>query len=312
MIAAVLPGGTFVGSAEARRRNRYAVLAGLNVAGYVPDNSERMSLLRVPRCEWFSTCPTASDKGKDQATVTRVASAGGSAPLTSAKEAEPPSSPVIDMVYETFTARPGGTGEAGPQARRVVVLWIDDSLFGRHWLTRLAILLKDLGLSDDAVRLRVLGPADTVGLVDALNVDLADLHAEAGRLGEDKTKSAQGDEAAKAAAKAKVDPATATADAAKARAERVKAFHDNWQVLARLRLISPNSTAPDEQLLMTGPAANDGPGACSRNFLPVEQAFTRRLEAVRTAFKELGRARSGGANAGCRAAEVLRAHHRHR
>ena len=89
------------------------MLAGLNVAGYVPDNSERISLLRVPRCEWFSACPAASVKGKDQATVTRVASAGGSAPLTSAKEAEPPSSPVIDMVYETFTARPGGTGEAG-------------------------------------------------------------------------------------------------------------------------------------------------------------------------------------------------------
>ena len=283
VIAAVLPGGTFVGSAEARRRNRYAVLAGLNVAGYVPDNSERMSLLRVPRCESFSACPTVvADKGEGQATATRVASADNATAPTSAKDvAQPPPSPVLDMVYETFTARSGGSGEAGEQPRRVVVLWIDDTLFGRHWLSRLAILFKDLGLADDAVRPRILGPADSGGLVDALKVDLVDLRAEAGQLG--KETAPQGDEAAEV----NVDPAKAKADATKAKADKVKAFRENWQMLARLRLISPNSTAPDEQMLATGRAADDGQ-ACSRTVLPVEQVFRQRLDDVQNAFHDSG------------------------
>ena len=47
----MLPGAAQVGAEEARRRTRYAVLAGLNTEGYVPDNSEHMRLMRVRRCE---------------------------------------------------------------------------------------------------------------------------------------------------------------------------------------------------------------------------------------------------------------------
>src|SRR5260370_27290281 len=116
------------------------------------------------------------------------------------------------------------------------------------------------------------GSADSGGLVDALKFDLVDLRAEAGLLG--KETAPQGDEAAKV----KVDPAKAKADAAKAKADKVKAFRENWQMLARLRLISPNSTAPDEQLLATGQAANGGQAACSRTLLPGGQAVKQRLD----------------------------------
>jgi hypothetical protein len=267
VIAAMLPGGTFVGSAEARRRNRYAVLAGLNVAGYVPDNSERMSLLRLPRCESFSGCPSEGDqeqnKAKDPKTANLVASAAN-APAAVNDAARPPPQTMMDMVYETFSAAPNGPAEAGTPPRRVVVLWIDDSLFGRRWLSRVTILLKDLGLSGEGVKLRILGPADSGGLVDALSVDLPDLLKEAGRLEVDKAKAAQGD-------------------------DTTKAFRESWQTLAKVRLISPNSSAPDDQLL-TAAHPSDGQQApndrqlCSRGVQPVEQAFKQQLDDVQKAF----------------------------
>ncbi len=123
VIAAMLPGGTFVGSAEARRRNRYAVLAGLNVAGYVPDNSERMSLLRLPRCESFSGCPDDGDKSKDQKTAGRVASAANDAPPAPDNDAAPSPSPPMDMVYETLqrgAERPRRARRAAAARRRPV------------------------------------------------------------------------------------------------------------------------------------------------------------------------------------------------
>jgi hypothetical protein len=262
VIAAMLPGGTFVGSAEARRRDRYAVLAGLNVAGYVPDNSERMSLLRLPRCQSFSGCPSegnqGQNKGKDQKTANLVASATNDASPTSGNAAVPTSA-MMDMVYETFSAVPNGPGDAGAPQRRVVVLWIDDSLFGRHWLSRVAILFKDLNLSGEGVRLRILGPADTGGLVDALRVDLPDLLKEAGQRGAEKAKAAQGE-------------------------DTTKAFRESWQTLAKIRLISPNSTAPDEQLLTAAHPSDGQQAACSRSVQPVEQAFKQQLDEVQKAF----------------------------
>ena len=277
VIAAMLPGATFVGSAEARRRNRYAVLAGLNVAGYVPDNSERMSLLRLPRCESFSGCPDDGDKSKDQKTAGRVASAANDAPPAPDNAAAPPTaspSPPMDMVYETFSAAPNGPGESGAQQRRVVVLWIDDSLFGRRWLSRVTILLKNLDLSDESVRLRILGPADTGGLVDALRVDLPELLKEAAQRGAEKAKAAPGD-------------------------DHARAFRESWQTLARIRLISPNSTAPDDQLLTAARPSDSPQAACSRTVQPVEQAFKQQLDDVQNAFnnasppgQELGPVRS--------------------
>lgn len=45
VILGLMPGADFVGAEEARRRIRYATLAGLLAQDYVPDNAERLSLL---------------------------------------------------------------------------------------------------------------------------------------------------------------------------------------------------------------------------------------------------------------------------
>ena len=45
VVISLVPGDDFVGGEEARRRLRYATLAGLMAQGYVPDRPERLSLL---------------------------------------------------------------------------------------------------------------------------------------------------------------------------------------------------------------------------------------------------------------------------
>ncbi len=278
IIAAMLPGGAFVGSEESRRRNRYAVLAGLNVAGYVPDNSERMGLLRMPRCKSFGDCPAedATGKGEDGRPPSIVMASGNNTvpapPAPNGEAAKSPPPPLMDMVYETLRARVSGAGDAAAKRRRVVVVWIDDSLFGPRWLSKLAIMLKRLAPPGQDVQLRILGPADTEGLVNALDRDFSTLIEEAGQVGKAKP-NAKGSDAKE---DGKPDGS-------------VKAFRENWQTLTRLRLISPNSTAPDDRLLMAahqtaGQSGKEDP--CSPKAQSMEEAFRQQLEQVRTAFSK--------------------------
>ena len=148
LIAAILPGATFTGVEETRRRARFALLAGLQAEGYVPDDSERMGLVRVPRREWFSGC--VDNKA-----------AGTTDPAKSQGQVSPGQ---MEIVYETLTRQPNGT--SAPQSKRVAVLWIDDTAIGRRWLSTVAILLNDL--APDRARLRILGPSKSDDLVHAL------------------------------------------------------------------------------------------------------------------------------------------------
>jgi hypothetical protein len=178
LIAAMLPGTTLVGLEEMRRRSRYALLAGLNVEGFTPDDSERMGLLRVARCDSFLGC------------TEKTPSAGESAPL--------------EIVYETLSA--GTSGHA-------VVLWIDDTTIGRRWLSAIALLFTELTRGSAAdVKLRIVGPSGSELLARALDADLAELADDVG-------KGRPVDVAAK------------------------------WATLAKVRVISPQSTAPAEQVL---------------------------------------------------------------
>jgi hypothetical protein len=146
LIAAMLPGTALVGADELRRRARYATLAGLNVAGFVPDDSERMGMLRVKRCESLGGC--APDK------------------LTP-----------MELVYETLNA---------PDGRRAVVFWIDDTAIGQRWLTATAMMFVDLTrpTKDNPApanpMLRIVGPSGSGLLVRALQVDLPLLESEHG------------------------------------------------------------------------------------------------------------------------------------
>lgn len=209
LVAAMLPGAALVGSDELRRRFRYATLGGLNVAGFVPNDSERMGFLRVQRCESLKGC--TQDKKSTH----------------------------MDLVYETL---------AGPEGQKAVVLWIDDTAVGHRWLSAVTMMFADLtrptedpdGQKDNWAepRLRIIGPTGSDLLLRALRTDLPALKAEAGR-------------------------------------EKGGAFEMNFAALRKLRLISPLSTTPDEQLRSEAQFLSTcGDGNC------VDREFKYRINAV--------------------------------
>ena len=202
----MLPGAAQVGAEETRRRTRYAVLAGLNAEGYVPDHSEHMRLMRVRRCEGFADC---GDKE-------------GVGPFVQRSRPEA----WMDLMLRSCksrSARRGGIQEArdrhdrpglrdigvargrrerpAPERR---ILSIDDTTIGRRWLSTLAMLLADVSPGGDGVRLRILTPMDPT---------------RCRRLGRRSGRPAKGSRKLKTAG---------------AR----RNFQRNWQTLANLRLIS--------------------------------------------------------------------------
>jgi hypothetical protein len=160
VLAVLVPGAPFVGAEEARRRMRYAVLNGLAAEGFVPVESERIGLLRMPVCATLAC-------GE-------------------------PSPPLLDVPYETLEAEsfktdsvPRDRGLAAAQpGRRVVVLWLDDSALGERWLSALAALFHDLSGSSNSTmpQLRIIGPTYSGAIVQALN-DLRSMADEVGRPG---------------------------------------------------------------------------------------------------------------------------------
>jgi hypothetical protein len=69
VMLALVPGGTWVGADEIRRRARYAALAGLDVQGYVPGDPEHVGYVEEVGCEgWLMRLPfewLSSEGGKD-------------------------------------------------------------------------------------------------------------------------------------------------------------------------------------------------------------------------------------------------------
>ena len=253
VIAAMLPGAAFIGVEEARRRVRYAVLAGLNAEGFVPEDSEHMGLLYVRPCEKLYGCDVeigdfmGSNNAPPQTWDAALKALMGNRHLLKQALAPPP--PRMDILYETLSSRGGTAG----QRRRVVVLWIDDTAVPPRWLSALAILLADV-VSEKA-RLRVIGPFKSDGLVSALVDDLPFL----------------GDDMAKAAGKSM---------------QALELFDKNRATLARLRLINPYSTAPFGQLrwatagLKTLSECTEGAGGKEGAAVKdcVADAFKQRLE----------------------------------
>ena len=149
VIAALLPGASFIGVEEARRRMRYAVLLGLDAEGFVPKDSEHMGLLRVRPCHDFTGCGANTVMGNLQRLLTQAA------PLPAK----------IDIPYETLTTERG-------TIRNAVILWISDTAVGPQWLSTLTVLLGDVAPPHKNVRLRILGPYGSNELVSALGEDL--------------------------------------------------------------------------------------------------------------------------------------------
>lgn len=166
LLLGLLPGADFVGAEEARRRVRYAALAGLLAKDYVPDNAERLSLLEF---DLLSPAPAAGP-----ASGAKAAAAPASAP---AKVRAP-----FVVPYELLTLRTGHRDKPGRQGGRyaqVAVLWVDESALPHRKLDALALLTQQIMGSEARGRphLAVIGPSST----DALRLALADLRCAADR-----------------------------------------------------------------------------------------------------------------------------------
>jgi hypothetical protein len=209
VIVALLPGGTLIGAEEARQRTRYALLAGLNAAGYTPIDSERMGLFKAPLCpSLIESCDSAPPPRSDERAAAEVA--------------------YLDVVFESFTTKAALGDNAND--RRVLVLWVDEKALKRRWLSSVASLLAELmpaGIGGGP-RLRIIGPTRSEGLINAFR-DLDLMAAEGRRLAE--------------------APLLVSDQEAAALVQQLDNFQRRWAVLLRARLVSPGATTPDREVL---------------------------------------------------------------
>lgn len=174
VLVALVPGNAFVGAEEGRRRTRYAVLAGLQAKGYVPDNAERLGLLQLDEA-----------KLSPQAAASNGVRPGLLVPyeLLSA-------SSLSAAVARTSPARPAQAASdvadiaQASRYSQVAVLWVDETALPSRKLDSLALMLHALfepwaAGKREPPPLAVIGPSTT----DALRVALADLRSAAWRLG---------------------------------------------------------------------------------------------------------------------------------
>ncbi|MDR7294855.1 hypothetical protein J2X16_000176 [Pelomonas aquatica] len=182
LVLGLLPGADFVGAEEARRRVRYAALAGLLAKDYVPDNAERLSLLEF---DLLNPAPAVPAKTPP-------------APASAASAAAKAKAPFV-VPYELLTLRtghrdrPGRAGHGGRYAQ-VAVLWVDENSLPNRKLDALALLVQQLmgskarvnasfkgssssDADDGLPSLAVIGPSST----DALRLALSDLRCAADR-----------------------------------------------------------------------------------------------------------------------------------
>jgi len=159
LMPVLLPGGPYAEAAETRRRTRKAVLAGLSVAGYVPEWDEWIGYFEAPLpkvgggsrtrtvipYEWFQKDPLDQSLSENENDLRRR-----------------------------------------PEAPSVLVLWVDENDFPKAGLWRIARLLGDLLSHRSAdlassteevearlklVRIALLGPASSTTLLTMLEED---------------------------------------------------------------------------------------------------------------------------------------------
>jgi hypothetical protein len=202
VVLALVPGNPFVGAEEGRRRTRYAILAGLQAQGYVPDNAERIGLLEFDIQRLTGDCEAAR-------AARRLPSASAPDPAGSAVAAtavNPSNDPPVckepgrvgapkasdkakfTVPYELLAKRNRHreSDTTGPVRRfeQVALLWVDesalpdskldglarmvDALFGPELVASRAPCVKP---GRTVPRLAIIGPSST----DALRTALSDL-----------------------------------------------------------------------------------------------------------------------------------------
>jgi hypothetical protein len=203
ILIGLMPGADFVGGEEARRRVRYAVLAGLMAQGYVSDNPDRLGLLE------FRELTSQADMAASAASASGAASvpASGVTPVPSVNSLEktfrkllsflrPRKTTTFTAPYELLSRGRVLTAVSGRYGQ-VAVLWVDESALPGRKLDALARFTNAL-LGDEAraviadaqapstaasapiftpPALAVIGPSST----DALRTAIVDLRCAAER-----------------------------------------------------------------------------------------------------------------------------------
>ncbi|MFZ6751233.1 hypothetical protein [Undibacterium sp. Ren11W] len=135
VLLALVPGNPFVGAEEARRRTRYAILAGLQAQGYVPDNAERIGLL-----EFKLDDLTASDQ--ETPVAVPLASKSDEKKVTFLDEKKPTFVVPFEMLSVRHLHRENDNERKNKEEKRlyqqVALLWVDESALPPSKLTSLA------------------------------------------------------------------------------------------------------------------------------------------------------------------------------
>jgi hypothetical protein len=245
IIMGLLPGADFVGAEEARRRVRYATLAGLLAQDYVPDNAERLSLLEFNLLEAAAPADAASAVAKSSESDKQARAAAR------AKDN-------FVVPYELLSARsehrrkPDSEGDARADKPRrygqIALLWVDENSLPNRKLDALARLTQQLmgksardlaapgGLDGQRLpSLAVIGPSST----DALRAALMDLRCAADR------KNAAADALSPAASAAAARCSSGVAGNVRGLAPDLQ---EGYELLSRAEFYNSASTAPNSMI----------------------------------------------------------------
>jgi hypothetical protein len=221
VVLALMPGADFVGAEEARRRIRYATLAGLLAQDYVPDNAERLSLLEFKLLDADATGKAGASTG-------------------------------YMVPYELLSLRRENGDDPPSRYAQVALLWVDETALPLRKLDAVARLTEQLmgrqararaqvrfaaDHPDALPRLAVVGPSSTDALRTALR-DLrcaADLNNAAGIANGGVGRS----DAARCARRGE------NIDARQVLAPDVL---EGYRLLSRAEFYNPSSTAPERML----------------------------------------------------------------
>lgn len=227
VLVVLVPGNAFVGAEEGRRRTRYAVLAGLQAKGYVPDNAERLGLLQLEGAKLSPETAPAGDGARPGLLVPyELLSASALSAAVATSSPARPSQAASDVADIAGASR----------YKQVALLWVDETALPSRKLDSLALVLHTLfepWVSADLAppQLALIGPSTT----DALRVALADLRSAAWRLGP-----------GRASREHCVGPAGQRPLARKP--DPQQPWLDGYWHLSRALLLSPFSTASDAML----------------------------------------------------------------
>ena len=138
-------GGPYVENAERRMRSRYAVLSGLQIAGYFPTSADHVGYVEVPIIDEDVAYNT------DPAVNTEVATIDEDTAH-------------VAVPFEWFETNGLNTNPAAIASKKVLLLWLNDNHFSERPLKKIAQVIRELGRKPNHDRIRILGPAGSTTL----------------------------------------------------------------------------------------------------------------------------------------------------